>query len=226
MASESPLFSGCEIVHIPYGVDREFYKPEDARKACGHIGLAPDKKVVMFMTSGDPRKGYEHFEKAMLKLADQSAEILILTMGRQKLSDTLKRSFVTRELGYLTDPAEVRMAYSAADVYVMPSLQDNLPNVVLESMACGTPAVCYDTGGVPDMIEHLENGYLAVHGDPGDLAKGIRLLLGDRALLEKMGDRSVSTISEKFTESLQAGRYIELYKRLLDEFKAKKARER
>ena len=89
--------------------------------------------------------------------------------------------FDTRYLGRLGDDVSLALLYAAADLFVLPSIQENLPYVVMEAMACATPCVAFDQGGVPDLIDHRENGYLARPGDPADLARGIAWVLGDEA---------------------------------------------
>jgi glycosyltransferase involved in cell wall biosynthesis len=100
---------------------------------------------------------------------------------------------------------------------VAPSLQDNLPNTVVESLSCGTPVVAFNTGGMPDMIEHFVNGYLAELKSSEDLAAGIVTLLSDSELLLKMKEKCRKTALEKFNEGTIANQYSVFYNELLAE---------
>ncbi|MGB2631169.1 MAG: glycosyltransferase family 4 protein [Candidatus Omnitrophota bacterium] len=215
--SEAPVFRGCEVVNIPNGIDQEKFKPIDQKEARGYFDLETDKKIVLFVSSElrHARKGYEYFEKAILSIREKNSDILIMTVGKGSLPSVLKEKFNTKELGYIESPEKMAKVYSSADIYVMPSLQDNLPNVAIESLACGTPVVCFDTGGVPEIVEHLKNGYVAKHKDVKDLAKGMNKLLNDRGLRKEMKINAIKTVGEKFSESLQVKRHIDLYERVL-----------
>jgi glycosyltransferase involved in cell wall biosynthesis len=103
-------------------------------------------------------------------------------------------------------------AYAAADLLLAPSIVENLPNTVLEAMACGTPAVAYDTGGMRDAVQHLTTGYLARHADPRDLAEGIDALLDDEPLRLRLAEAGRRYIEQEHTQEVQALRFAELYR--------------
>jgi glycosyltransferase involved in cell wall biosynthesis len=103
------------------------------------------------------------------------------------------------------------MAYSAADLYVLPTLADNQPLTVLESLASGTPVVSFDIGGLPEMVRHMETGYLARHKDSSDLAAGMLTILEDDTLRAKMSENCRAAAVACYSLTDQACRYIELY---------------
>jgi glycosyltransferase involved in cell wall biosynthesis len=118
-------------------------------------------------------------------------------------------------LGRLHDNLTLALAYSAADVFVCPSRQESFSNTVLESLACGTPVVGFAVGGIPDMVEHEVNGYLARPHEPEDLAKGISLLLDNRETRQRMGEAGRAKVEREFAMPVIAKRHIALYEDIL-----------
>ena len=108
------------------------------------------------------------------------------------------------------------LVYAAADVFVAPSLEDNLPNTVLESLSCGTPVVAFNIGGMPDMVRHEENGYLSPGFDTADLANGLLWVLKDEQRWRRLSDEARSTVVRSFTLQRSASRYLDLYKEILE----------
>jgi glycosyltransferase involved in cell wall biosynthesis len=117
-------------------------------------------------------------------------------------------------LGRLNDDISLAVVYSAADVFVAPSTQDNLPNTVMEALACGTPSVAFNIGGMPDMIEHQHNGYLAQPLNSEDLAQGIIWVLENKQRHQKLCDRAREKAEQEFTLEIQSRRYKSLYQEL------------
>jgi glycosyltransferase involved in cell wall biosynthesis len=122
--------------------------------------------------------------------------------GIGKLAPTLDR---------LNDDISLSLVYAAADVFIAPSVQDNLPNTVMESLACGTPWVAFDIGGMCDMIGHQQNGYLAKPFDIDDLAKGIIWVLEDEERLRKLGVNGRKKVEQNFSLEIQANNYLSVY---------------
>lgn len=166
--------------------------------------------------------------KALGRLADaQESNIWLLTLGRGNLTASFSElPYTVRHLGVVNSDHVLATCYSAADVFVAPSLADNLPQTMLEATSCGTPSVAFDTCGAPEVVRHMETGYLAAERDSDDLAKGIRVLLGDSTLNRKMGGRCREVALEEFTLSLQAERYLDLYSRLIEDRATASARPR
>ncbi len=104
-------------------------------------------------------------------------------------------------------------AYACADMFVIPSLEDNLPNTIMESMACGTPCVGFETGGIPEMIDHLKNGYVAKYKDTDDLVTGIKWIIDNREPL-RLDEACICKVHDRYKESVVAERYIALYQSL------------
>ncbi len=104
-----------------------------------------------------------------------------------------------------------RLIYSAADVVVVPSSEDNQPQVGLEAMACGTPVVGFDTCGIPEMVQHERTGLLAKAGDPVDLAKQISWIIDNPLQRQRMGMEARKMMELNHDSEIQAARYIQLY---------------
>jgi glycosyltransferase involved in cell wall biosynthesis len=220
LASASPLLHNKKIVCIPNGINNQIYKSQpkqQARQALG-IEIEPERQIVLFSagTWTAQNKGYPYFEKAILNLKVLIPNLFLLGFGQGDFSETLKTEFETLALGYIDHPKLKALVYSAADIFVFPTIADNLPNAVLESMACGTPVVSFNTGGVPDMIEHMETGYIAERGNIEDLANGILTLLNNDDLRESMAKKGIERIAKNFTSELQARRYLEIYQKEIE----------
>jgi glycosyltransferase involved in cell wall biosynthesis len=139
----------------------------------------------------------------------QNIELVVFGSARpQNLPDF---GFPTRYLGKLHDDISLAALYAAADVFIAPSLQDNLPNTILESLACGTPCIAFKVGGIPDLIEHQKNGYLAEPFAVEDLTKGITWVLADRERYLALAEFARQKIEREFPIELQVKRYLSLY---------------
>ncbi|AEE53261.1 glycosyltransferase [Haliscomenobacter hydrossis] len=181
-AQQSGLTQNKPVFHIPNVLDRNIYKPFDKKTAKEILNIPQNEQVILFGATSvkNPYKGWEYVTSALKILYEQrqNENITVLIFGNgnnQEISETIP--FQTRFMGRLNDEYTLALTYNAADVLVAPSLIDNLPYTIFESLACGTPVVAFDTGGIPDMIQHRINGYLAKYKDAEDLAKGISYCL-------------------------------------------------
>ena len=214
-ARRCTLFSRFPVSVIPYGLDAEVFRPmRDARRLLDAFGVSPSAKIVLFVAdhTNIPRKGFDLLDSALGRLVSTS-DVALVSLGRGE-SPTLKSSLPHIHLGSLTEDRLIAAAYSMADIFVIPSLQDNLPNTVLEAMACGTPVVGFRVGGIPDMVRE-ENGLLVPPGDTASLACAIDALLADGPRRERMGMAGRSIVEREYTLRLQAERYLDLYRSLL-----------
>ena len=138
-----------------------------------------------------------------------------MVVGASKPENLAELGFKAHYLGILKDDLTLALAYSAADVFVAPSLQDNLPNTVLEATSCGTPCVAFDIGSMPDMIEHQYNNYLTHPFVVEDLAQGMAWILKDRERLATLGHQARTKAKQEFALKIQATRYQVLYQEVL-----------
>ncbi|MCM0594203.1 MAG: glycosyltransferase family 4 protein [Gloeotrichia echinulata IR180] len=216
--AKKSMLNRFPIHHIPYGIDTEAYQPIDAEKCRDILGIAPNKKVLMFGAESlkDSRKGADLLVKALQNLPEAlKSEILLLTLGNGSEKTTDLVAIPTLNLGYVSSDRLKSIAYSAADLFIFPTRADNLPLVLQESMACATPMVSFKIGGVADLVRPGITGYLAQPEDIQDFSNGIVQLLEDTELRKNLSDNCRKIAIKEYSLELQAKRYIELYKQVL-----------
>lgn len=217
MVQKSSLLEGASFTSIPNPIDISVFKPlvkNDSRK---RFQLSKDKFLLLFAAAklSDRRKGAVYLIEACSVLKQYYAgkiEIVLMGNGSEELCQALP--FKVNSLGYISDMPTMIAAYSCADLFVIPSLEDNLPNTIMESMACGTPCVGFATGGIPEMINHRVNGYIADYKDADDLANGIRWVL-DHEDRKGLSEACVKKVRECYTEEVVAERYMTLYRQII-----------
>lgn len=206
------------IHHIPNGIDTAVYQPLDPEQCKSLLGVANGKKVLMFGAQmlTDLRKGSDLLVKALSSLpASLKAEIILLTLGEGGEAIAEAVGMQTLNLGYVSSDHLKAICYSAADLFIFPTRADNLPLVLQESMACGTPMVSFKIGGVSDLVRPGITGYLAEPEDAKDFCNGIVQLLEDRQERDRMRQQCRAIALEEFPLELQAKRYIDLYRQLV-----------
>ncbi len=218
LARASSLLGKCRIEIIPSGVDLKIFRPIDKHTARKILALPQNKKLILCGAVNplkDPRKGGRYLIGALKEMAEVVSNregIEIIFFGtRETVSDL---PFISRAMGYISDDHTLALLYSACDVFVAPYVEDNLPNTVIESIACGTPVVAFRTGGVPEIINHGENGYLAEPFDVEDLTNGINWVLSNPEY-DKLSRNAREKAVENFDLKKIASRYIETFQHLL-----------
>ena len=210
-ARKSTLFADKGVMNLPNPLDTTQFAPLDKEKARIMLNLPSDKKLILFgamSATSDPRKGYIELVKALGTLSkNEDAELLIF--GSNGSDNATDRSFPTHYLGSL-DEESLHLLYCAADVMVVPSLQENLSNTIMESLSCGTPVVAFNVGGNCDLIDHKQNGYLAEPNNPDDLGEGIQWVLNSPDYTA-LSHNARGKILEYFDSNVVAKQYIELY---------------
>ena len=219
-ARKSSLFKDLRIEVIPNSLDITRFKPIDKRMSREILNLPQDKKLILFGAMGatrDLRKGFDLLQTTLQSLAqtDWKDKARLVIFGASKPERHVDLGIPAYYLGTLKDDISLSMVYSAADVFVAPSRQDNLPNIVMESIACGTPCAAFDIGGIPDMIDHQENGYLAEPFETDDLLCGITWILENRERHCKLSYHARQKAEREFNQDLQARRYLALYEELV-----------
>lgn len=212
-ARVSSLFSSFRIEVIPNGIDTSLYRPIPKKLAREILRLPQEKKLILFgATSLSPgRKGFQFLEPILdlLSQSDLKDEIELVTFGN--LKSNFSSSIKVNHLGKLNDEISLVLAYSSADVFILPSVEDNLPNTVMEALSCGTPCVSFSIGGLTDMIEHQKNGYLVVPFNIEDFAKGICWVLEDSERYKYVSNFSRQKVILKFSSELQAASYLRIF---------------
>lgn len=219
-AAFSSLFKDWDIRVIPYGLDTEIYKYYEKNLIRDKFNLPQDKLLILFgaeNATNDKRKGFHFLQSALDKLKQTNwhdkCELVIFGASQSDVISDL--GFNTHYLGRLNNEFTIAQVYAAADVFVAPSIEDNLPNTVLESLACCTPCVAFAIGGMPDMINHKQNGYLAQPYNIDDLANGITWVIENQERHQKLCTNAFETIRQKFTLDIQAKSYLSLYEEIL-----------
>lgn len=216
LAKQSPLFQDKHVLYIPYGIDTDVFFPRDKILARRWLGIPEGHKVILTVAHDllDQRKGFRYFQEGLERARRHLGDTTVLLLGRGGSAHRIARDYPVHSFGYISHSWLLAMIYSAADLLVFPTLADNLPNVVLECMACGTPVVSFDIGGLSDMIEHGKTGCLAKYRDSDDLKECIVQMLRDDTMLADASTQSVRKIEAEFAYRLQADRYLELYNSL------------
>lgn len=214
-AKRSSLLSDKRIEVIPNGIDTNRFKPTEKRAARQALGLPLNRQLVLFgavQAAANYRKGFHLLQPAlqMLNNKTSSAPMEAVIFGTSRPSHLPNLGLPVRYMGRLSDKATIARLYSAADVFVAPSVEDNLPTTVIEALSCGTPVTAFRIGGMPDMITHKENGYLAKPFAPKGLADGIHWCLASGHLTKLSAQARHKAVSS-FTLQQQAQRYTELY---------------
>lgn len=213
-AKKSYLLQDKTVLSIPNPIDTEVYHPMDQGMARELLGLPSGKKLLLFgaLNVTDKRKGIDYLIAALRKIEKPDVELVVF--GQVK--DDIRGLFPVpiHSMGYLSDESKIVALYNAVDIFITSSLEENLPNTIMESMACGTPCVGFEIGGIPEMIDHKINGYVTNYKDANDLANGIQWVLehGDR---QALSDACVKKVQENYTEEVVAKKYLELYKSII-----------
>ena len=210
LSQESPLFKTYSHTIIPNGLDTEVFQPRNKAFSREVLGLPKNARILLFVSDGieNTRKGYSLLLDA-LKLLDKEPNLHLAVLGSTHKAGISQDNMTL--FGHIHDERLLSIAYSAADLYVIPSIEDNLPNTVIESIACGTPVVGFNIGGVPDMLIHGKNGLLCETISPSELAKTI--LEASETGFDSTEIRMDAV--QRFDQSVQAQKYIGLYEQLM-----------
>lgn len=218
-ARKSALVDKKMVFSIPNPIDINCFCPSEKNAIRRQLNLSLDKKYILFgaVNGKDPRKGLDYMLEVSTLLAKQdTVDYHFLLIG--KWSEEIKEQLAlpATVLPFTTDQKQMSIYYQAADVFVIPSLQENLPNMIMEAMACATPCVGFEVGGIPEMIQHQSTGYVARLKDANDLAAGIVYCLSDEERLVALSTASRQWVEKNYAESKVANRYLSLYMQLIE----------
>lgn len=215
LARTSALTQGHKVVSIPNAINTEQFRPLDKTTARKELGLPLKGKLLLFgcQRITDERKGFRYLVDALQIIKRDNPEIAqnteIVVVGGKADSISSHLPFSIIPVSYVSDPKKMIALYNAVDLYVTPSLQDNLPNTIMEALACGTPCVGFDVGGIPEMIDHKKNGYVARYKDSADFAEGIKWVLTSDH--DTLSTKAREKVMNNYTEDIVAKKYIEVY---------------
>ena len=219
-ARKSALLRQMSVVDIPNPIDLVFWKKQTPAECRRRFSLPGDRKLILFaaVKPTDRRKGIDYLIDSLKIYADRHPEecdqIGLVVMGHWDLQ--LNENFVypVYSIGYLSDEKQIRDLYSAVDLFVIPSLEENLPNTIMEAMACECPSVGFDVGGIPEMIDSGVTGYVARYRSAEDFSDGIyRVFHSD---YRQMGLAARKKAERFYSDRIVGDRYYSLYEQLLE----------
>ena len=212
---ESKLFHDRRVEIVPVGLDHTLYRPRDKKTIRNILDMPLDKKIILIGAMNflkDTRKGGHFLKEAFGSLvrAGYGDDYVVYILGISAPEKEESFGFKTFYYGANRDDLSLALLYSAVDVFVAPSVQENFSATVFESLSCGTPVVAFNIGGMPDMISHKQNGYLAEPYETEDLASGIEWVL-EKSSPTQLSQNARQFIENECTLRIQAERYKNIY---------------
>lgn len=217
-ASSSALFGRPKVVAIPNPIDTGIFTPLDKTVCRQELNLPNKKRLILVgaVNITDYRKGIHYMVKAINKLLEelefsQTVEIVCMGNGAESLQSLLHCK--VHPLNYIKEESLLAKIYSAVDIFFTPSLFENLPTMIMESMSCGTPCLGFNTGGIPEMIDHRQNGYVAEYKSTDALVCGLKELLSlPKDTYQQYSELCRKKVLDCYSEDSVAQRYNEIYK--------------
>lgn len=220
-AKKSSLFKNENIEVIPYAIDLDLFKPKNKMEVRDKLGLSKDKILILFgsMNIKDERKGFKYFKKSLIKFLEINPEfkdrIRIIVFGKSDQEMQVGIPFEFIFYGRIDSDEKIVSLYNAADFFVISSLEDNYPNTVMEALSCGLPVLAFNTGGIPDMVNHLNNGYLADSASSDSLALGLEWLIINKNVEHDLSKNARNGIIQNNSFKSIGEKYSDLYNKAL-----------
>ncbi|WP_121812930.1 glycosyltransferase [Mucilaginibacter kameinonensis] len=220
--NKSSLMQGRAVSNIPNTLETDIFKPIDKKLAKQQAGLPTDKFIFLsgFMPSRkDLHKGTQYLLESMellkQRLGANTDQVELVVFGNRGTENLPDFPFKTSFLGTINNDEKLALHYAAADAFLIPSLEDNLPYTVMESLSCGTPVIAFTTGGIPDMVQHQYSGYLATYRSSESFTDGMEWII-KHPEKDKLNQQARQTIMDNFSEEVIAKKHIEVYQQLLN----------
>lgn len=214
-AQKSSLLNNFPVTCFPNLIDTKTFLPFEKESARKLLNIPDNKKIILFgaiSATSDINKGFQLLVEALQLIESENIELVVFGSSQPKIKPPFKQK--THYIGHMHDDVSLRILYSAADVMVVPSLQEAFGQTASESMACGTPVVAFATSGLLDIVDHKINGYLAKPYETNDLASGIEWVLLNREY-EKLCLNAREKVVMSFSHDVVVKQYIELYKKII-----------
>jgi glycosyltransferase involved in cell wall biosynthesis len=214
-AEQSILIPGAvEIKIIPNGVDLTIFQPNDKRATRASLGIQKDTKVILFAVKKGHHiiKDYPTLQSACTQIAErlQDQNLIIIDLGEKASIERIGRTEI-RFVAYQKDPKNLALYYQAADVFIHAARADTFPTTILESLACGTPVVATEVGGIPEQISDGKTGFLVPPGDARAMAARIEQILSDGDLRQKMSQAAADSARRRFDLEREVDDYLKWY---------------
>lgn len=220
-AAQSVLMRTWPVSVIPNPLDLHRFRPMPRATARQILGLPINGQMLLFGSIGGneaSRKGWDLLCQSLTNLASTHPDVTCVIIGQDRPANPPDFGLPTCWLGMLRDDTSLALAYAAVDVTVVSSRQDNLPQMATEAQACGCPVAAFNTGGLPDVVEHLSTGYLAQPFDASDLANGIRWILADTERGAGLGAAARRRAERLWSADVVVAQYLSAYRRAMDDF--------
>ncbi len=219
-AQTSTLFRDWPVTVIPNTLDTQLYKPLEQEFCRDALNLPLDRKIILFGATGsknDFRKGYDLLLQAIKQLSrrTESLNILVVIFGHSEPETPQEIAITTRWMGHIHDDTTLALLYNAADVMVVPSRQENLPQAATEALACACPVVAFNCTGLRDVVDHRKSGYLARPYEPDDMAKGLHWMLEDTDRLRAMGHAGREKALNHWSPEIVIPQYLKVFRKML-----------
>ena len=219
LAKKSDLLDGHTVSCIPNPINTNLFKPRNKKDARSKLHLPQDKKLILFgsMKITDKRKGIDYLVESCKLLAEKHPElkeqlgVVVFGNHSEQLENLLP--FKVYPFSFVNNEHQLVDIYNSVDILAAPSLEENLPNTIMEAMACGIPCIGFNVGGIPEMIDHLHNGYVAQYKSSPDLANGIYWMLTDPDY-PNLSEQACRKAVAHYSENIIAKKYIDLYNKV------------
>lgn len=215
-AKQSALFKNKFVTSIPNPIDTNVFCPQDKTKARAELGLPTDKNVILFVSQKvtDERKGASYLVEALNKMKTNNPSLadntVVALLGGHSEELAQQIALPVYPLGYVSGEKNLARIYNVADVFVLPSLEDNLPNTLMEALACGVPCVGFNVGGIPEMIDHRSNGYVAEARNSDDLLRGLTWVLAE-ADRKELHHAALQKVTRCYSQQSVVMKYVDVY---------------
>jgi len=216
ISSHSSLFKSFRHEFIPNGIDQSIFYPLDKHEARLKLRIHDSRPAILFIAHvafDNPRKGTDILLAALHLLA-QEYDYVLIVVGEKSYEWKNHLSVPVYYFEFTHDPKLLALIYNASDIVCVPSSTDNLPNTVLEAMACAKPIIASNAGGIMDAVTDYYNGLIFQPSSPLDLARKISFLLNNLHLVRQFGDNSLLTVSKHFSIEKELNAFINLYYQL------------
>ncbi|NDV81631.1 glycosyltransferase family 4 protein [Bacteroides sp. 51] len=219
LAKKSALLTGQTVTSIPNPINTNLFKPRSKEEARRKLNLPKEMPLILFgsVKIKDERKGIHYFIEACNLLAARCPELKetlgIVAFGHKSAYLENQIPFRVYALDYVSNEHDIVNIYNAVNLYATPSLEENLPNTIMEAMACGVPCVGFNVGGIPEMIDHLHNGYVAQYKSAEDFANGLHWTLIDSEYAI-LSEQAVRKVVSSYSERIIAKKYIDIYNKV------------
>jgi len=212
-ATNSAILGKFKASNMPNLIDTDFWNPADKRLARTRLGIDVNSKVILYGANNSKRdlnKGFQFLEQAysLVKKTEAKVQLIVFGSGAKHFDEVNNILY----WGNITDPEDLVLLYSSADLLVSPSISENFSNVILESLSCNTAVVAFDIGGNSDLIDHQKNGYLAEPFNISSLTEGINYVLNNPNTVASMREKVLA----HFSESTIVNKHIVLYNNMLN----------